>query len=45
MSKALSIEFWVLIVMAGALAVGSVVMIIVAYANGIFVNPLGFGSR
>lgn len=42
-SKILSVQLWVLIVLTGGLAVGSVVMIIVAYANGIFVNPLGFG--
>ena len=41
-SKVVSVEIWVLVTMTAVLAVGSVVMIIVAYANGIFVNPIGF---
>lgn len=41
--RVLSVLVWVLVVLTIGLAVGSVVMIIVAFANGIFVNPIGFG--
>lgn len=41
--RVLSVLVWVLIVLTIGLTLGSVVMIIVAFANGIFVNPIGFG--